>query len=79
MATYQITINEKMTLGKSLVTLLQSVPQAVTFEKSKQKDAKKSWLCNELEEAFNDVRLMREGKQPEKTAQEFLEEIRSGK
>ena len=79
MATYQITINEKAALGKSLMTVLQSVPQVVTFEKSKKKEAQKSWLYNELEEALNDVRLMREGKQSEKTAQEFLEEIRNEK
>ena len=79
MATYQITINEKMALGKHLVGLLQSVPQVVTFEASKKKEAKKSWLYYELEEAFNDVRLMREGKKKKKTAQEFLEEIRNGK
>ena len=79
MATYQITINEEATLGKRLIALLQSVPQVVTFELPKRKKAKKSWLYNELEEAFNDVKLMREGKQPEKTAMEFLEEIRNGK
>jgi len=79
MAVYQIRINEKMALGKSLVTLLQSVPQAVTFEKPIKKDAKKSWLYYELDEAFNDVQLMREGKKREKTAQEFLEEIRKQK
>ena len=88
MATYQIailvlctkyTVNERMALGKSLLALLQSVPQAVTFEMPKKKEPKKSWLYYELEEAFNEVRLMREGKQKEKTAQEFLEEIRSGK
>ena len=79
MATYQITINEKMALGKSLVALLQSVPQAVTFEMPSQKQPKKSWLYCELEEAFNDVRLMREGKKRKKTAQEFLEEIRNSK
>jgi hypothetical protein len=79
MAVYQIHINEKMALGKSLVTLLQSVPHVVTFEPPKKKEAKKSWLYYELEEAFNDVRLMREGKIKEKTAQEFLEEIRNSK
>ena len=78
MATYQITINEKAKLGRSLMTVLQSIPHVVTFEKSGKKEAKKSWLYNELEEALNDVRLMREGKLPEKTAQEFLAEIRNG-
>jgi len=79
MATYQITINEKMSLGKSVIAFLHSIPQAVTVEMPKKKKPKKSWLYYELEEAFNDVRLMKEGKKREKTAQEFLEEIRSGK
>ena len=79
MATYQITINEKMALGKSVIAFLHSIPQAVTVEMPKKKQPKKSWLYYELEEAFNDVRLMKEGKKKEKTAQEFLEEIRSGK
>ena len=77
MATYQITINERMTLGKSLVALLQSIPQAVTFEMPKKKEAKKSWLYYELEEAFNDVRLMREGKKREKTLDELIDELRN--
>jgi uncharacterized protein with ACT and thioredoxin-like domain len=77
MATYQITINEKMTLGKSLLTLLQSVPQAVTFEKSRKKEEKKSWLYYELEGAFNDVRLMREGKKKKKTLDELIDELRN--
>ena len=79
MASYNITVNENVALGRSILTLLQSAPQAVTFEMPKKKEAKKSWLYYELEGAFNDVRLMREGKIKKKTAQEFLEEIRNGK
>jgi len=79
MATYQITVNEKAALGKGIVALLQSVPQVVSFEIPAKKEAKKSWLYYELEGAFNDVRLMREGKIKKKTAREFLEEIRNGK
>jgi len=54
------------------------IPQTVRVEKSLKKEPKKSWLYYELEEAFNDVRLMREGKQKEKTAREFLEELKNG-
>ena len=79
MATYQITVNEKAALGKGIVALLQSVPQVVSFEIPAKKEEKKSWLYYELEGAFNDVRLMREGKIKKKTAREFLEEIRNGK
>ena len=35
MATYQITINEKKSLGKSLVAYLQSIPQIVTLNEIK--------------------------------------------
>ena len=77
MATYQITINEKMALGKNIVALLQSIPQAVSFEMPKKKEAKKSWLYYELEGAFNDVRLMREGKKREKTLDELIDELRN--
>jgi hypothetical protein len=37
MATYQIQINERTSLGKSIVALLNSVPQAVTVKKQKKK------------------------------------------
>jgi len=79
MATYQITINEKAVSGKNLVAFLKSIPQVVSFEAPEKKETKNSWLYNELEEALNDVRLMREGKLPEKTAQDFLAEIRNEK
>ena len=76
MATYQITINEKEATGKKLLAFLKSIPQVVSFDMPKKKEAKKSWLYYELEGAFNDVRLMREGKIKEKTIDEFLEELR---
>ena len=41
MATYQITVNEKAALGKSLVNLLKSVPQVVSFDVPKKKEEKK--------------------------------------
>ena len=66
-----------MALGKSLVALLQSVPQTVTFEMPKKKEAKRSWLYYELEGALKEVRLMREGKQKEKTLDELINELRN--
>jgi len=77
MAGYYITVNEKMALGKSVIAFLQSIPQAVTFEMPKKKEAKKSWLYYELEGALNDVRLMREGKKREKTLDELIDELRN--
>ena len=77
MATYQVTINEKMALGKSIISFLQSVPQAVTFEKASKNQPKRSWLYYELEGALNDVRLMREGKKKKKTLDELINELRN--
>jgi hypothetical protein len=79
MANYNITINEKMSLGKSIVTFLHSIPQVVTFEIPKKKEKPKSKLYRDLESAFADVRLMMDGKKPKKTLDEFLEEIRKEK
>ena len=77
MAGYHITVNEKIALGRSILTLLQSVPQAVTFEMPKKKEAKKSEMYHRLDSALADVRLMMDGKKRKKTAREFLEEIRN--
>ena len=71
MAKYYITVNEKMALGKSVLAFLQSVPQAVTFEKPK------SELYRSLDRAFADVRLMMDGKKKEKTIEEFIDELRN--
>ncbi|MCL2073691.1 MAG: hypothetical protein FWH18_07210 [Marinilabiliaceae bacterium] len=79
MAVYQIRINEKMSLGKSLIAFLQSIPQIVTFEIPTEKPIVKSELYCSLDRAFADVRLMMDGKKRKKTANEFLEEIRNGK
>ena len=65
MAVYQIRINEKMSLGKSLVAFLQSIPQVVTFEKSVEKPTPKNELYHSLNRAFADVRLMMDGKKKE--------------
>jgi hypothetical protein len=75
MAVYQIRINEKMSLGKSLVTYLQSIPQIVTFEMPKDKPAPKSDLYQSLEHAFADVRLMMDGKKRKKSLSELIDEL----
>ena len=75
MATYQIQVNEKTSLGRSLIALLQSVPQVVTFAKKERKPAPKSELYHSLNRAFSDVRLMIDGKKREKTAQELIDEL----
>ena len=61
MAVYQIRINEKVPLGKSLVAYLQSIPQIVTFEIPKGKSMPKSELYHSLDRAFADVRQTEDG------------------
>ena len=71
MAVYQIRINEKKSLGKSLVTFLQSIPQVVTFEKPNPK----SEIYHSLDRAFADVRLMLDEEKREKTLEELINEL----
>jgi len=75
MASYYIRINEKMSLGKSLVTYLHSIPQIVTFEKPVENPAQKSELYHSLDRAFADVRLMMDGKKRKKTIEELIDEL----
>jgi len=75
MAVYQISINEKMSLGQSLVAYLQSIPQIVTFEMPKVKSAPKSELYHSLDRAFADVRLMLDGKKRKKSLSELIDEL----
>ena len=75
MAGYHITVNEKMALGKSVIAFLQSIPQAVTFEMPKKKEAKKSEMYHRLDRAFADVRLMMDGKKKGKTLDELIDEL----
>jgi len=77
MAKYNISINEKMSLGKSVIAFLQSVPQVVTFEKPKEKPTAKSELYEGLNSAFADMRLMMDGKKRKKTLDELIDELRN--
>ena len=77
MATYQIHINERQTFGKSLVTLLKSLPDLVSFEPVSEKvQLTNVPLHNDLENAFREVREMTAGKKKKKTIDEFLYELR---
>ena len=75
MAVYQIYINERMSLGKSLVAYLQSIPQIATLEKKVEKSKYDSEFYQGLQSAFTDVRLMLDGKKKKKTLDEFIEEL----
>jgi len=85
MTTYQLEIDEATPLGKSIVALLKSANEAVvSLVKKREKReltyeevVNKSDLHRSLDSAFKDVRLMLDGKKREKTAQEFLEELRN--
>ena len=67
------------------VTIQDTSPQAkrlVPFAKVKRKKVEvepEFNLYESLDRAFAEVRLMLDGKQPKKTAQEFLEELRREK
>jgi hypothetical protein len=76
MAVYQIHINEKTQLGKSIIALLKSASDIVSFEiTKKQKIAKKSFLYKGTESGLKDVREILEGKQPKKTLKEVLDDL----
>ena len=77
MATYQLQINERTSIGRSILAMLSAIPEAVSFEKIKPvaKVEKHSPLYYQLESAFKDVKLMIDGKKKEKTLDEFLAEL----
>ena len=77
MAVYQIRINEKMSMGKSILAFLRSVPQVVTFEMQKENSAPKSELYESLNRAFADMRLMMDGKKRKKTLDDLIDELRN--
>ena len=77
MVSYQIQIDDKMALGKSIIALLKSASEVVHLKKAAVKEEKHSPLYYELESAFRDVKLMETGKKQKKTAQEFLYELRN--
>jgi len=79
MTTYQIQINERMTLGKNLVALLQSMPRVVTFKKpieDEEETISKKEILEDLNEAFREVKLMMDGKKRKKTLDELIDELR---
>ena len=76
MATHQIQINEKTSMGKSLVAFLRSIPQVITFERKVKQAPRKSELYESLNSAFADVRLMLDGKKEKKTLDQLINELR---
>ena len=86
MTTYTIKIDEQNPLGQSIIALLKSAQGAVPSVVKKREKCEptyeeivsKSELHRCLDSAFHDVRLMLDGKKPEKTAQELLYELQNG-
>jgi hypothetical protein len=76
MATYQIHVNEKMAVGRNLVELLRSMPDAVSFETPvRQVRSKRSKLYNDLDCSLREVKGIMDGKQKRVTIDAFLDEI----
>jgi hypothetical protein len=77
MATYQIHVNERIAVGKSLLELLRSLPEAVSFETPGGRvKPKRSKLYADLDSSLHDVKEIMTGKQPRITLDAFLDEIR---
>ena len=69
-------IEDSAPQAKKFVAYSRSLP----FVKVKREKSKTEFnLYESLDRAFADVRLMMDGKKKEKTAQEFLEELRNEK
>ena len=70
--TYQIQINESVPLGQSIVSLLRSASDVVTFHAIRNDNLKES-----LKRGFKDVREIIDGKQKRTTIDEFINELRN--
>jgi hypothetical protein len=76
MASYQIHVNERIAVGRNLIGLLRSMPEAVSFETpAVRTKPKESGLYKKLDCAFREVKEMVDGKKPKKTLDEFLNEL----
>ena len=77
MATYQVQINERTSLGKSIISLLHSVPHVVTLKETEEKPEAEFNLYESIDRAFADVRLMKDGKKRKKSLDELIDELRN--
>jgi hypothetical protein len=76
MATYQIHVNENMAVGKNLIELLRSMPEAVSFETPVARTKPtRSKLHKDLEGSFREVREIMNGQRKRVTVDEFLNEL----
>ena len=79
MNTYQIQINESVPLGQSIVALLRSATDVVSFnvQKTEKTVNQNDKLQKSLRSGFNDVREIIDGKQKRTTIDEFINELRN--
>ena len=71
-STYQIQINENVPLGQSIIALLRSASDVVSFNSIRSDKVQKS-----LKRGFKDVREIIDGKQERTTIDEFINELRN--
>ena len=69
---YQIQINESVPLGQSIISLLKSASDVVSFQSARSDKVQKS-----LKSGFKDVREIIDGKQERTTIDEFINELRN--
>ena len=70
--TYQIQINESVPLGQSIIALLKSASEVVSFHSTRNDKVQKS-----LKSGFKDVREIIDGKQERISIDEFINELRN--
>ena len=69
---YQIQINESVPLGQSIISLLKSASDVVSFQSARSDKVQKS-----LKSGFKDVREIIDGEQERTTIDEFINELRN--
>ncbi|MDR3327892.1 MAG: hypothetical protein LBT04_07225 [Prevotellaceae bacterium] len=76
MATYQVQINERTSMGKHILAMFSAIPDVVSFEKTaKPTKAKESKVYKSIASGFRDVRDILDGKQKGQTIDELLYEL----
>jgi len=77
MNSYQIQINENVPLGQSIIALLRSATEVVSFKKTEKAVSQHDKLQKSLKSGFHDVREIMDGKQERTTIDEFINELRN--